>query len=132
MCRKIHTSSSSILHYKGENPARNIRRMDARARLQTVIEEKGTTPRAVSLKAGLSDSMVHKFLTGQTKSMTVDNLEKVAKALGVTLRYLMFGEGDPDASHDNVTRLWDKIAERDRARALRVLETFADDQSDVG
>lgn len=96
--------------------------MDARGRLKLVIDEKGLSARGVSLAAGLSDSMVHKFLTGQTRSMTVDNLEKIAKALGVSFRYLMFG----DAEYENVVYIWDHIPERDRKKALRILEEFAD------
>lgn len=97
--------------------------MDARARIQAILDEKGLSARKVSLDAGLSDSMLHKFLTFQTQSITVDNLEKIAKALGVSLRHLMFG--DPD--DEKVAYIWDRIAARDKQRALRVLEGFVED-----
>lgn len=98
--------------------------MDVRARIEAVMAEKSMSARAVSLAAGLSDSMLHKFLTRQTHSITVDNLEKIAKALGVSFRHLMFG--DPD--DDKIAYIWDRIAERDRQRALRVLEGFLEDE----
>lgn len=104
--------------------------MDIRARIRTTLADKGLSPRAVSLGAGLSDSMLHKFLTGQTKSITVDNLEAVAGAMGVSLRYLMFG--DPD--DEKVSYIWERIAEKRRKQALQVFETFTDDDGveDVG
>jgi transcriptional regulator with XRE-family HTH domain len=98
--------------------------MDARARIKSIMAEKGLSARKVSLDAGLSDSMVHKYLTGQTDSITVDNLEKIAKALGVSFRHLMFG--DPES--DKVAYIWDRISERDRQRALRVLEGFVEEE----
>lgn len=97
--------------------------MDLRARIQAIIDAKPElTFRKVSLDAGLSDSMLHKFMTGQTKSITVENLEAVAGALGVTLRHLMFGEPDIE----NVSYIWDHIPERRRKKALQALEAFSD------
>lgn len=97
--------------------------MDLRERIQQVIDATpGATYRKVSLDAGLSDSMLHKFMTGQTKSITVENVEAIAKALGVSLRHLMFGE--PDIA--NVSYIWDHIPEQRRKKALQALEAFSD------
>lgn len=96
--------------------------MDTRSRLEALIKEKGLTTRKVSLDAGLSDSALHKYLTGQTRSITVDNLEKVAQALGVSLRHLMFGSPQDESLH----YIWDYIPDKRRKQALDVLETFAD------
>lgn len=97
--------------------------MDVRTRLKAAIEEKGTSARAVSLKAGLSDSMVHKFLTGATNSLTLDTVNKIARALEVDEVWLTYGEGDPEPAAE-VTKLWSRIAEKDRETALRVLQGF--------
>lgn len=104
--------------------------MDIRERIrQTLDESPGLTVRGVSIAAGLSDSMLHKYLTGQTRSMNVDNLEALADALGVNSRWLIFGDAPklPDAK---LVYIWDRIADLRREQALKVLETFADaDQS---
>lgn len=97
--------------------------MDVRTRLKSAIEEKGTSARAVSLKAGLSDSMVHKFLTGATNSLTLDTVNKIARALEVDEVWLAYGGGDPDQASD-LDRLWRRIKEEDRETALRVLQGF--------
>ena len=69
--------------------------MSIRDRIKRRIAEmEGETVRNISLKAGMSDSMLHKFLTGQTRSMKVGNLEKVAEALGLRLSDLT-EDGEP-------------------------------------
>lgn len=121
-CRNLHAGSSLILHCGFYAQQWHNRGMELRPRIQALLDEKGLTVRGVSLRAGLSDSMLHKFMTGATKSMTVENLERVAGALDVSLRHLMFA--DPD--DDNVSFIWDHIPSQRRKQALQVLETFAD------
>jgi transcriptional regulator with XRE-family HTH domain len=99
--------------------------MDIRQRLQLAIDARAEiSARSLSLKAGLSDSMLHKFLTGATDSITVKNLEKVAGALDVDMRWLMFGEGDPEPATD-IGAIFNRIPESQRLQAIAVLETFA-------
>lgn len=80
--------------------------------------------RNVSLRAGLSDSALQKFLTGRTESLTLVTVDKLAEALGVDARWLAYGEGDRDRATE-VAKVWERIAERDREQAMRVLEAFA-------
>lgn len=99
--------------------------MDMRDRINAVIAEKpGLSVRSVSLAAGLSDGMLHKYLRGGTDSMTIRNAEKLAEALGVDPQWLIFGEGDQDRATD-ISRMIERIAEEDRAQVLRILATFA-------
>ena len=96
-----------------------------RGRILSVIEHApGMTVRSVSLSAGLSDSMLHKFLRGGTDSMTIRNAEKLADALHVDPQWLIFGEGSPEAATD-VASIFDRIPKGQRDQALRILETFA-------
>jgi transcriptional regulator with XRE-family HTH domain len=98
--------------------------MDVRERIRATIAERKTTPRAVSLKAGLSDSMVHKFLTGATTSLTLDTVDKIAAALQVDPAWLAYGEGTPDLATD-IAEIVSRIPEEDREQLKRVLEAFA-------
>ena len=82
------------------------------------------TVRSVSLKAGLSDSMLNKFLKGRVQSLTLDTVDKVAAALEVDPRWLAYGEGDPEMASD-LAALWRKIDKKARERARLVLEAFA-------
>jgi DNA-binding Xre family transcriptional regulator len=96
--------------------------MDLRQRIRDEIaKHEGMTIRSLSVKAGLSDSALHKFMTGATKSLTTDNLEKIAAALELSARELWWGNGDGKISY-----IWDHIPDSRKEQALRVLETFAD------
>lgn len=99
-----------------------ITRMDVRERLTRLIEDRGDLSYTnVAKAAGLSSSAVHKYCTGQVRSMTLDNLEKIAKAVNVSMRWLLFGEDDT-----NVVSIYDRIPIAKREQALKVLEAFAE------
>lgn len=99
--------------------------MDIRDRIKSVIEAApDKTVRSVSLAAGLSDSALHKFLTGATDSITLKIVDKLAEALGVDAVWLAYGEGDPDLAAD-VGRLLERIPESRRQEALAILQVFA-------
>lgn len=99
--------------------------MDIRARIRSIIDDNPEmSVRSVSLAAGLSDSALHKFLTGATESLTLKTVDKLAEALDVDPQWLAYGEGSPERAGE-LTQLWDRIAERDREQARRILETFA-------
>lgn len=98
--------------------------MDIRARIRSVIDQNPTmTVRNVSLAAGLSDSALHKFLSGSTTSLTLDTVDKLAEALGVDPAWLAYGEGSPERA-TRISALFDRIAKDDQDRAIRVLEAF--------
>ena len=116
-----------ILHWANPTYLAQNAAVDIRERIQSIIDANDEmTVRSVSLAAGFSDSMVHKFLTGQTQSMTLDNVNKLAAALGVNPRWLAYGDG-PRVLPDNVAYIYDHIPLERRAQALKVLETFADE-----
>lgn len=99
--------------------------MDIRDRIRaTIARNPGMTVRSVSLAAGLSDSALHKFLSGATDSLTLKTVDKLADALGVDARWLAYGEGDPERAA-GVAQLFDRIAEEDKAAAIRMLESLA-------
>lgn len=99
--------------------------MDIRQRILLVIErDPSLSVRRLSLKAGLSDSMLAKFLNGSTDSMTIRNAEKLAEAMNVDPRWLIFGEGEPEQATD-IAKMLAKMTEEQREQALAVLAVFA-------
>lgn len=97
--------------------------MDLRARItEEMAKHAGMTVRSLSIQAGLSDSALHKFMTGRTKSLTTDNLEKIAEALGITARQLWWGNAD-----GKVAYIWDHIPDERKDLALEVLQRFAEE-----
>lgn len=95
--------------------------MDVKQRIRVIIDSRpDLTIRGVSLASGMSDSALHKFLTNQTQSMTIDNLERIAEAMGISLRVLLFDE------EADIVQIWDRIPIERRQHASDVLATFAD------
>lgn len=120
-CSILHAKSNIILHSPPQRGGCIIRHVDARNRLKQLIESRDDLSYAnVAKAAGLSNSAVQKYCTGAVQSMTIDNLEKIAKAAGVSMRWLLFGEDDT-----NVISIFERIPRGQRKQALKVLETFA-------
>lgn len=127
VCSGLHTRSSIFLHCGNHGYLRYVPNMDIRDRIKDAIARSdGLTVRNASLRAGLSDSALHKFLTRQTKSITIDSLEKLASALGVSMRWLMFG--DPEI--ENVHIIWEHIPDRRKKAAVAALRAPADMDGD--
>ena len=67
--------------------------MSVKENIRKIIEaDPDLSVRGVSLKAGMSDSALHKFLTSDTQSISVNNLQEVAKVIGVDVRDLFGGD----------------------------------------
>ena len=130
-CSLLHAPSSRILHSRLSRDECQIGSMDVKRRINTIIDAReDLSVRNVALKAGLSDSALHKFLTNDDQSMTIANLEKVAFVLGTTAQALLGGnEPRPTAE---VVNIWDRIPAARRQHAISILKTFAEDGDDQG
>lgn len=96
--------------------------MNLRARIEaTMAERPELTVRNVSLRAGLSDSWLHKLLKGDVRSPTLENIEKLADALEVDPRWLAFGEGDPERYAD-IGKIIEGLTETQMNLAREMLE----------
>ena len=115
----------TILRYPDHDSTWQNSGMDIRDRIRHVIDSNPELSlRNVSLNAGLSDSWLGKFLKGSVDSPTLKTVEKLAEALGVDARWLAYGEGDPEPA-SGIDDIWDRISEKDRPTARRMLEGLA-------
>ncbi len=62
---------------------------DRSERLNRAIGESGYSYQELSDLTGISKSSLQRYATGETKKIPIDCIEKIAKAVGVTSRYLM-------------------------------------------
>lgn len=86
--------------------------MDIKENIRRIIEAKpGATMRGIGLKAGLSDSALHKFLTKDAQSMSVKNLQAVAEALEVDIRAFFSSAPDPEVRAPSEEMLEDFLRE---------------------
>jgi SOS-response transcriptional repressor LexA len=68
---------------------------DFKKRIAEMLEVLGISPRALSIKAGLNPDTVGKILKPEAVSPRADTMAKIAKALGVSVKWLMDGIGEP-------------------------------------
>lgn len=128
-CNLLHGWSSTSLRYRPPERRWQCGGVDVKQRIEAVIAARDDlTVRNVALKAGMSDSILHKFLTKPEQSMTLRSLERIAEAMGLSLQVLLFGEPEkaPSADEQKVVSIWKRIPSAERATALRMLEGIAE------
>lgn len=77
-----------------------------RDRLRQLIQERGTTARAVSRAVGSNDTLVRDILSGKSKNARGDTMAKIAEHLGVAVGDLMTGvEGPDDTAQEQLSEL---------------------------
>jgi len=96
--------------------------MDMRERIKATIDANPElSVRSVSLAAGMSDSLLGKFLKGDNDSMTIKTAEKLADALGVDARWLIFGEGDADRATDVAAQI-ERLSEAQKTLVAQLVD----------
>lgn len=69
--------------------------LDLISRVRYGLRRAELSARAASLNAGLSDGFVKNILSGKSRSPSAENLKKLANALNLDVRWLVFNEGEP-------------------------------------
>lgn len=91
-----------------------------RDRIQTKLDELGLSARAASLKAGLNTHFLQGILSDEARSMTTDNLFRLAEALDTSPEWLLTGRG-PEEFAPGAQELLDnylRLSESDRRSLL--------------
>ena len=111
ICRNLHTTSSSILRWVNSYTVCEIALVDFRDRIREALAANPkATMRSVSLAAG-SDSMLSKIMNPEKKGgirhPSIEKMEAIARALGVSPSWLVYGEGpaDPIPDADELARM---------------------------
>ena len=89
-------------------------------RIQSRLDALSLKPRAASVRAGLNTHYLQKVLSGETKSISVDALLKLAEALETSPEWLLLGRG-PDEMPPGATELlnlYAQLPDLDRKSAL--------------
>ncbi len=103
------------------------------ARLRATIEsDPSIKPASLATKAGLSNSVVRKILTGDTQSPSLDTAMRLCRALGTTLEDFMSGayEGaqtETDAEAQRIRALLSQLTLAER----RLLVTYGEGLRDA-
>jgi transcriptional regulator with XRE-family HTH domain len=95
-------------------------------RLRKLLKDSGLTAADLARKLDVSQPTVHAWVTG-LHGMRWANARRVAKAVGTTPAFLMFGadpaaEGNAQGAEElALLRLWRELGEEDQASAMRRL-----------
>lgn len=95
---------------------------DDRNYLRQWREMRKLSQEALADKVGTTKAVIS-LLENEKRPLSSKWLRKLAEALGTQPGYIL--DHDPNELPSDVFELWDKIDERDRAQAARVLRTFA-------
>ena len=64
--------------------------------LKRKMRELGWKAKPLSREAGLNDYVVHNILRGSSKKPSADKVDALARVLGVSSAYLLYGDPDPE------------------------------------
>lgn len=90
-------------------------------RIQERLSALGLSPRAASLKAGLNTHYLQGILSDPARSMTTDNLIRLADALETSPEWLLTGRG-PESFAPGAIELLDKYLQLDEADRRSLLD----------
>lgn len=90
-----------------------------RDRIAKFLKEKGLGVKPASVAAGLGETTLRNFLKGMTASLTVESVAKLADSLGVSSRWILYGDTA------KVADLVERIDAKLMPQAIAVLEAFA-------
>ncbi len=103
-------------------------------RLRKMLKDNGLTAADLARKLDVSQPTVHAWVTG-LHGMRWTNARRVAKVLGVTPAWLMFGadpvaEGAAQGAEElALLRLWRELSEAEQTAAMRRLTTIRKKQA---
>ena len=98
-------------------------------RLRKMLKDNGLTAADLARKLDVSQPTVHAWVTG-LHGMRWNNARRVAKVLGVTPSWLMFGadpvaEGSAQGGEElALLRLWRELGEEEQTAAMRRLASI--------
>lgn len=104
--------------------------MDFRSRLREEIEYSGKQFKEVAAEAGITKSTMDSYVGSQGSIPSADVAVRLAKALGVSVEYLVTGQGKENLisrKEQHIIKCLNKIPERERF----VLEKYIEELSSL-
>lgn len=91
-----------------------------RQRMAVLKERDGLTQQELATKIGRSQTLISKWLLGE-REPGIEDLEKIAAALGVTTEWLMHGIGAPDPVTNEILERLAQMSEAEREAFLLLI-----------
>ena len=93
-----------------------------RRNLRALIAYKGTKPSIISREAKLSVNTLSKFLTGETRSLRWESLERVCNALDIPNIYILDSKNPLSESRASLYQMIEKMSDDEAEKALQWLK----------
>lgn len=103
--------------------------MDFRSRLREEIEYSGMLYKEVATKAGITKRTMDSYVGSQGSMPSADVAVRIAKVLGVSVEYLVTGDGDErkiSRRDQHVISCLKKLSERERTALEHYIEVLSD------
>lgn len=100
------------------------------ARIRAARKNAKLTQEKLARRCGVSHSVVSQWETGAVQAVSAQHLSAAARALGVSLDWLL-GESDNDNqspvddAHSELIEAWDRLTTRQRAQFLEQIQAAA-------
>jgi transcriptional regulator with XRE-family HTH domain len=97
-------------------------------RIRQARNAKGLTQKALGKLAGVSESAVSQWESGKIEKIQGPTLRKLARALGVSIDWILDGEGAPDMIQDDRPggQDWDYLTEAQRIEFVEQIRKAAE------
>ena len=89
-------------------------------RLRKACARKGVTPHALAKEAGVAYATVHQLITGQTRSLRTETLQRLAAAAGVSVGFLL-GEDDATDIKAEVLAMYRTLSDEQQRMMLEMM-----------
>jgi len=103
--------------------------MDFRSRLREEIEFSGKQFKEVAAEAGITKSTMDSYVGAQGSMPSADVAVRLAKALGVSVEYLVTGQGEEkliSKKDRHIINCLNKLSERGRTALEQYIETISE------
>ncbi len=87
-------------------------------RLQLKIKEKGETIKSTEKQCGMANATIQKW---QKQSPRLENVEKVARYLNISIDWLVFGEEDKSEEETELINSYRKLEQRDKKEVQAII-----------
>ncbi len=104
--------------------------MDFRERLREEISFSGLSYKELAAKSGVSQRTVISYVSGQACMPSADVAVRLAKALNVTVEYLVTGKNPINVQGDNLAEIkklvakYKKLSKRDKALLAALIDAM--------
>lgn len=95
------------------------------ANIEAAMAKQGTNPAKLARDAGLNQTGIYDIITGKSRNPRLDTIDKIAKALRVSVSYLLRERSDDELAAE-ILNILSCLPEDDRRRLIQAGRAWSD------